>query len=63
MKLTVKYFMKYLHEIVGHSVKHLAFLYGERVPLEEIREITEKGSGQSGESLSLAVKRMREEGL
>jgi hypothetical protein len=38
-------------------------LYGKKMPLEEIREITEKGSNQSGESLSLAVKRMQEESL
>lgn len=51
-------------ETVRDSVRQLAYRYGTNAgSLEEVREITKKASEKSGESLSQAVTKMREESV
>jgi len=49
-------------EVVRDAIRQLAYKYGiKAVSLKEVRLITKKASKKSGESLSKAVQRMREE--
>jgi hypothetical protein len=49
---------------VRDSIRQLAYRYGTNAgSLEEVREITKRASKKSGESLSQAVKKIREESI
>ncbi len=49
-------------EVVRDAIRQLAFKYGVKTTsLEEVREIIAKASKRSGETLSEAVRKIREE--
>ena len=49
-------------EVVRDAIRQLAYRYGiKAVSLEEIRKITKKATKSSGETLSQAVKKTRQE--
>ena len=49
-------------EVVRDAIRQLAYKYSlNAVSLEEVRKITGKASKKSGESISQAVKKIREE--
>jgi len=48
-------------EVVRDAIRQLAYKYGILVSLDEVRKITAKASKKTGESLSKAVKKIREE--
>lgn len=61
-QLVEKGMYKSQSEVVRDAIRQLAYKYGiSPVSLEQARKITAKGTKKSGETLSKAVKKMREE--
>ena len=61
-KLVAAGIYKSQSEVVRDAIRQLAYKYGMKpASLEEVKKITLKGSKKSNESLSRAVKKIREE--
>lgn len=61
-QLVEKGIYKSQSEVVRDAIRQLAYKYGiEAVSLEEVRKITAEATKKSGETISHAVKKMREE--